>query len=103
VGPVYGCIVHPNALHLPLHFLHCRWAPPNRKKLLLPCCCDFPSAEHDFSTENKWKMEKGSNGDEKLQIIYRWKALGEENILEQFIFGFIHCASLASEEKGIRA
>jgi hypothetical protein len=48
---------------------------------LLPCC-DFPSAEHNFSTENKWKMKKGSNGDEKLQIIYRWKAHSVENILE---------------------
>jgi hypothetical protein len=46
-------------------------------------------------------LKKGPNSDEILQIIYRWKALSEENILEQFIFGFIHCASLASEEKGI--
>jgi hypothetical protein len=46
-------------------------------------------------------MKKVPNGDEKLQIIYRWKALSKENILEQFIFGFIHCESLASEEKGI--
>jgi hypothetical protein len=34
-----------------------------------------------------------------LQIIYRWKALSEENILEQFIFGFMHCESLAFKEK----
>jgi hypothetical protein len=49
---------------------------------LPPFFCDFPSAEHNFSTENKWKMKKGSNGDEKLQIIYRWKAHSVENILE---------------------
>jgi hypothetical protein len=47
-------------------------------------------------------MENESNGNEKLQTIYRWKALSEENILEQFISGFIHYESLTSEEKEIR-
>jgi hypothetical protein len=44
-------------------------------------------------------MKKGSNGDEKLQIIYRWKALTEENLLKQFILKMEHCKTLASEEK----
>jgi hypothetical protein len=46
-------------------------------------------------------MENGSNGNEKLQIIYRWKALTEENPLEQLILKMKHCTSLASEEKEI--
>jgi hypothetical protein len=46
-------------------------------------------------------MENGSNGNEKLQIIYRWKALTEENPLKQFILKMEHCTSLASEEKKI--
>jgi hypothetical protein len=46
-------------------------------------------------------MEKNSNGDGILQIIYRWKALSKENILEQFIFGFMHCESLAFKGKEI--
>jgi hypothetical protein len=47
-------------------------------------------------------MEKRSNGGEKLQIIYRWKALGAENTLEQFIFGLVCYNSLASKGKGFR-
>jgi hypothetical protein len=46
-------------------------------------------------------MKKGTNDDEKLQIIYRWKALSEENILEQFIFGLVHCKSLILKGKEI--
>jgi hypothetical protein len=53
----------------------------------------------EFSTENKPKMEKGTIGDEKSQTLYRWKALGKENTLGKFISGFMHCTSLASEEK----
>jgi hypothetical protein len=44
-------------------------------------------------------MEKGSNGNENLQVIYRWKALGKENTLGQFISGFKYCTSLASKGK----
>jgi hypothetical protein len=46
-------------------------------------------------------MENGSNGNEKLQIIYRWKALTEENLLKQLFLNMMHCTSLASEEKRI--
>jgi hypothetical protein len=35
-----------------------------------------------FNRKNKPKMENGSNGNEKLQIIYRWKALTKENSLK---------------------
>jgi hypothetical protein len=45
-------------------------------------------------------MEKGSNGDEKLQIIYRWKALSEENILEQFFSVSCTVNHSHSREKG---
>jgi hypothetical protein len=65
---------------------------------LLPCCCSS-SAEPDFQQKNKPKMENGSNGNEKMQIIYRWKALTEENPLKQFILKMEHYITLASEEK----
>jgi hypothetical protein len=45
-------------------------------------------------------MKNGSNGNEKLQIIYRWKALTEENPLKQFILKMEHCTTLASKGKG---
>jgi hypothetical protein len=32
-------------------------------------------------------------------MIYQWKALGKENMLEQLFSSFIHCASLASKKK----
>jgi hypothetical protein len=38
-----------------------------------------------------------------LQIIRRWKALGEENMLEQFISSMIYCASLAWKMKFARS
>jgi hypothetical protein len=53
-----------------------------------------------FNRKNKLKMENGSNGNEKLQIIYRWKALTEENPLKQFILKMEHCTTLASKGKG---
>jgi hypothetical protein len=46
-------------------------------------------------------MENGSNSDENLQIIYRWKALTKENSLKQLFLKIMHCTSLASEEKEI--
>jgi hypothetical protein len=45
-------------------------------------------------------MENGSNDNEKLQIIYRWKALTEENPIKQFILKMEHCITLASKGKG---
>jgi hypothetical protein len=45
-------------------------------------------------------MVKDSNDNEKLQIIYRWKALTEENPLKQFILKMDHCTTLASKGKG---
>jgi hypothetical protein len=45
-------------------------------------------------------MEKHSNGDRILQIIYRWKALTEENPLKQFILNIEHCTTLASKGEG---
>jgi hypothetical protein len=44
-------------------------------------------------------MERGSISHENLQMIYQWKALGEENVLEQFISIMVHYASLAWEMK----
>jgi hypothetical protein len=52
-----------------------------------------------FSDKNSSKMEKTSIGYENWQIIYRWKALDEENTLGQFIFGLVHYKSLASKGK----
>jgi hypothetical protein len=49
-----------------------------------------------FNTKQS-KMENTSIGYENWQIIYRWKALDEENTLGQFIFGLVHCKSLASK------
>jgi hypothetical protein len=46
-------------------------------------------------------MENNSNGNEKLQIIYRWKALTKENPLKQLFLKMVHFTSLASEEKEI--
>jgi hypothetical protein len=46
-------------------------------------------------------MENGSNGNEKLQIIYRWKALTKENPLKQLFLRMENCTSLALEEKEI--
>jgi hypothetical protein len=44
-------------------------------------------------------MEKYLIGNEKLQIIYRWKALDKENTLEQLIFSLVFCESLTLEMK----
>jgi hypothetical protein len=46
-------------------------------------------------------MENNLNGNEKLQIIYRWKTLTKENSLKQLFLKIMHCTSLASEEKEI--
>jgi hypothetical protein len=46
-------------------------------------------------------MENNSNGNEKLQIIYRWKDLTKENSLKQLFLKMERCTSLASEEKKI--
>jgi hypothetical protein len=67
---------------------------------LLPCCCSF-SAERDFPAKSNPKIEKNSNGDGILQIIYRWKALTEENSLKQLFWKMVYCTSLALEEKRI--
>jgi hypothetical protein len=64
--------------------------------------CELPPCWPEFSTENKLKMEKNSNGDGILQIIYRWKALTEENSLKQLVSEMIFCASLASRKKRVR-
>jgi hypothetical protein len=53
-----------------------------------------------FNRRNKPKMENRSNDNEKLQIIYRWKALTENNPLKQFILKMDHCTILASKGKG---
>jgi hypothetical protein len=42
----------------------------------------------------KLEMEEYSIGYEILQIIRRWKALDEENTLEQLIFSLVSCESL---------
>jgi hypothetical protein len=44
-------------------------------------------------------MEKWSIGNQNWQIIYRWKALDEENTLGKFIFDLVHCKSLAFKGK----
>jgi hypothetical protein len=46
-------------------------------------------------------MVKGSIGNQNGQMIYRWNALNEENILEQFISDLVYCISLALKEKEI--
>jgi hypothetical protein len=46
-------------------------------------------------------MEKNTNGDGILQIIYRWKALTKKNSLKQLFLKMVHCTSLASEGKKI--
>jgi hypothetical protein len=48
-------------------------------------------------------MKKGSIGYGILQMIYHWKAIGKKNVLEQFIFIMVHCASLAQEMKSARS
>jgi hypothetical protein len=57
------------------------------------CWFDFLQ-QHSTENGKKW-----SNGDEKLQVIYRWKALTEENPLKQLILKMEHCTSLAFKEK----
>jgi hypothetical protein len=47
-----------------------------------PLTLFFFSAYSIFFNKNKWKMVKGSNSNGKLQLIYRWKALTEENPLK---------------------
>jgi hypothetical protein len=66
-----------------------------------PLALFFFSAYSIFFNKSKWKMVKGSNGNGKLQLIYRWKALTEKNPLKQVILKIVHCTSLASAEKGI--
>jgi hypothetical protein len=74
---------------------------PTKTENHLPlCCCHLFSAERDFPAKSNPKMEKYSNGDGILQIIYRWKALTEENPLKQFILNMEHCTTLASKGKG---
>jgi hypothetical protein len=47
-------------------------------------CCDLFLFNSIFLTEKKQlKMEKGSIGYGILQMIYRWKALDEENSMKQ--------------------
>jgi hypothetical protein len=53
----------------------------------------------DFLDRSNPKMEEQSIGYGILQIIRRWKALNEENILEQLIFSLVSCESLALEMK----
>jgi hypothetical protein len=48
----------------------------------LPAAAAISSPLTGFWAENKSKMEKNSNGDQILQIIYRWKALTEKNSLK---------------------
>jgi hypothetical protein len=53
----------------------------------------------------KQRLHEWKNGilNENLQIIRRWKALGEENMLVQFIFSMVYCASLAWKIKSARS
>jgi hypothetical protein len=46
-------------------------------------------------------MGNGSIDYEILQIIYRWKALTEENPLEQLILKMVHWVSLTSKGKRV--
>jgi hypothetical protein len=102
VGPVHEHHVRPNHIT----FLSCssfvsltgNGSHRDRNSFLL-LWCELPPCWPEFSIENKPKMEKNSNGDGILQIIYRWKALTEENPLKQFILKMVHCTSLASEVK----
>jgi hypothetical protein len=66
-----------------------------------PGATSFPLPTR-FSNRIKPEMEKTPIDYENWQIIYRWKALGEENTLEQFIFNLMHCASLALKRKKTR-
>jgi hypothetical protein len=44
-------------------------------------------------------MEKHSNDNENLKALYRWKALDEKNVIEQFSFDMVHYTSLTPKEK----
>jgi hypothetical protein len=62
----------------------------------------IPSPLTRFWDRNNPRMEEQSISYGILQMIYRWKALGEKNMLEQFIFSIVYCASLAWEMKFAR-
>jgi hypothetical protein len=66
-----------------------------------PLALFFFSTYSIFFNKSKWKMVKGSNGNEKLQIIYRWKALTKKSSLKQLFSKMVYYTSLASEEKEI--
>jgi hypothetical protein len=95
----------PEPYHLPLLFFFClsHWERVPQGQNLIPYpLVRITSCWPEFSTEkNKSKMERNSNGDGILQIIYRWKDLTEENSLKQLISKMEHCTSLALKEKEI--
>jgi hypothetical protein len=113
LGPLYVCLINHDLwgrnscaeftriAPLSLFILSLTLGPTWTKIGPSPLALFFFSAKLIFFNKNKWKMVKCSNGNEKLQIIYRWKAIDEENTLEQFIFSLVHCKSLALKEKEI--
>jgi hypothetical protein len=89
----------PDQHHLSPPFPSLPLDPTKTENHLPLCCCHLLSAERDFPAKLNPKMEKHSNGDGILQIIYRWKALGEENMLEQLFSSLVYCTPLASRKK----
>jgi hypothetical protein len=75
---------------------------PHKDRNITPLpCCDFLPSDPIFEQKYNSKMEYSSNGNKKLQIIYRWKTLIKENPLKQLFLKMVHCTSLALEGKEI--
>jgi hypothetical protein len=79
VGSVLEHHVYPNHLFPPFTLLTGAGPHGGRDQTFSPGEFISPLLNTIFFNKNKWKMGKGSNGNEKLQIIYRRKAITKEN------------------------